>query len=276
MTTTDFQSILPGKALAFPYDCAPQCRIISISPIGPGPSGGSISESGNGFVGLAAGTRLEIQFSPSTSAVSFRLHCSATPSRLEIYSSTGTLLGNRSLIKGPLGVGAIAFAANDIARGVLLHDNGEGLLLAVQWDGDGDTELKRKQRDEPEDGVMRAAGVVFALTGALRATAERTADLNRAREAIAAAVMRGVGEFATGRIITPTAEDLELGTVRSVWHDCMAAATRASQIKRAEVAMRTSEENEGLSTAGALGPFEDMSPGGRKSIYVFIEPIDSA
>src|SRR5262245_6576412 len=122
MAAKDFQSMTLGTALTFPYDCGSHCEITTMNPIGSGMVGGSIAQSGHGFVGLAAGTQLDIQFPSSTCAVAFRLWCGATPSRLDFYALNGTHLTALSLTKGPLGSGVIAFAAEEIARAILHHD----------------------------------------------------------------------------------------------------------------------------------------------------------
>lgn len=276
MTTHDFQSMLPGTGLTFPYDCGGQCSIRAINPIGPGTTGGAIAQSGNGFVGLAAGTQLEVQFPSSTSTVAFRLWCGATPSRLEVYSSTGIHLGTRSLKMGPLGNGVIAFAADDVARGVLHHDNGEGLLLAIEWESDPAHFVKLGPASEDE--ATRAARLVFGLTGAWRAAAASNADLTRARRAVARAAFTRAPEFVASLATAPSDEELTLGTVGSIWYECTDAAMNATQIFSSEVATRIIEtiENSAGGTNGfvarpgykVLGPFEDVTPGKQGPVYI--------
>jgi hypothetical protein len=273
MTAHDFQSMSPGTSLTFPYACGVQCRIGSLSPMGPGSMGGSITQSGNGFVGLAAGKILEVQFPPLTSTIAFRLWCGAATSRLEVYSSTGTLLATRHLMKGSLGNGIISLAMEGITRALLHHDNGEGLLLGMQWEGGRaiEPQIKLNRERETDDPIMQAAIAVFALTGTFRAAAALTADLSLARKAIAAAVMTGKPEFAVGLMVTPSREALELGTVDAVWRDCKEAAISASNTYRAKIATQIRQSLEGLHPTEALGPFEDISPGGRRNLFVLLE-----
>jgi hypothetical protein len=147
----------------------------------------------------------------------------------------------------------------------------------MQWDGDqGDP---ARFRQEPEDEVTRAAGVVFALTGAWRAAAARTADLTRARRALAIAAFKRAPGFIGDLGIIPAAEEQALGTVGSIWRDCRDAATSARQFLGSEVATRiieTIEEphSDGIVARpeiGALGPFEDVTPGQRRSVYVEVQ-----
>lgn len=276
MAGKDFQSMATGTNLTFPYDCGSHCKITAVKPLGSGATGGAITQSGNGFVGLAAGNELYVEFPSSTSAIMFRLWCGAAPSRLDVYSSTGALLAALSLAKGPLGNGVIAFAAEEIGRANLHHDNGEGLLLGMQWDDPH--QYSTLLSDEPIDDVIQAAAVAFTLTGAWRVDATRAGELFRARRAVAAAAALVPNFGGNSKVVIPSAEALSLGTVASVWRDCITAANDARLVRGVEVAARivTARDLEHNIVHGSaktkgnslIGPFQNVSPGGQEQVFV--------
>lgn len=276
MAAKDFQSLVTGTPLTFPYDCGSHCKITAVKPIGSGGTGGVIAQSGNGFVGLAAGSELNIEFPSSTSAVMFRLWCGAAPTRLDFYASAGAHLGTISVTKGPLGSGTVAFAAEEISRAILYHDNDEGLLLSMQWDDSNHTTTMLS--DQPEDYVKRAAAVAFTLTGAWRVDATRTGELFRARRAVAAAAALTPNFAGNVEVVIPSAEAQSLGTVGSIWQDCVNAANDATLVRGTEVAARIVAARDlehniidsNLQTApiSLLGPFQNVSPRGQELVFV--------
>lgn len=253
MPYKDFQSEDLGARLSFPYLAGPGATIVSVQPSN---AWGDV-RSDSGFVGLDVGVGATIEFDPPVAAFRMDLFAGANPTIATVVHKGGAR-SQRTLAKGPLQTGSIAYAGSGIAAVVLSHRDRKGLLLRLDWDNGVDVTLASSNSSIAVSTHL--AGMIYARTASWRARHDKVAELETARSELALSIL------AVDAII-PSEVDLRHLVVRAIWQSCLTAANAALSGNGKQSACEVVVERFSGDEMG-LGPFIDLRSKGTEIMVV--------